>query len=103
MKTLAVIADGRNVDLFYSTAEPDEEFVGRLKRDAQAAGVNLHVLVSSRDGRLDVKRICNTVPEWAETDIWFCGPARFGQALREGFVARSFPADNFHQELFDMR
>ncbi|MDT3670928.1 MAG: ferric reductase-like transmembrane domain-containing protein [Aromatoleum sp.] len=103
MKALAAKADGRNVDLFYSTAEPDEEFIGRLTRDAEAAGVNLHVLVSSRDGRLDVKRICNTVPQWSEADIWFCGPARFGQALREGFTARSFSPDNFHQELFDMR
>ena len=62
-----------------------------------------HVLVSARDGRLDVARICDTVPGWAEADVWFCGPGGFGQALREGFVARGLPAADFHQELFDMR
>jgi len=103
MKALAVAPDGREVDLFYSTAEPDQGFIARLQRDAQAAGVRLHVLVSARDGRLDVARICDTVPGWAEADVWFCGPGRFGRALREGFVARGLPAADFHQELFDMR
>ena len=103
MKALAVESDGRAVDLFYSTAEPDEEFIARLRRDAQAAGVKLHVLVSARDGRLDTARICDAVPGWAEADVWFCGPGGFGQALREGFVARGLPAADFHQELFDMR
>lgn len=103
MKALAVTPDGRNVDLFYSTAEPDESFIERLQRDAHAAGVNLHVLVTARDGRLDVERICSAVPAWAEADIWFCGPGGFGQALRAGFVAKGLTAEDFHQELFDMR
>ncbi len=103
MKALAVAADGRAVDLFYSTAEPDERFIERLRHDAEASGVNLHVLVSSRDGRLDVARVCREVPAWAEADVWFCGPAGFGQALREGFAAKGLATDDFHQELFDMR
>lgn len=103
MKALAVESDGREVDLFYNTAEPDERFIERLRRDAQAAGVKLHVLISARDGRLDVARICDTVPGWSEADVWFCGPAGFGQALREGFVAKGLATGDFHQELFDMR
>jgi predicted ferric reductase len=103
MKALAVEPDGRAVDLFYSTAAPDEGFIGRLQRDAEAAGVRLHVLVTARDGRLDVARICTAVPEWASADIWFCGPGGFGQALREGFTAKGLSPGDFHQELFDMR
>ena len=103
MQTLAVEPDGRKVDLFYSTAEPDTAFIQRLEHYAQAAGVKLHVLVSARDGRLDVERICTAVPDWAQADIWFCGPAGFGQALREGFQARGLAEKDFHQELFDMR
>ncbi|BBF92817.1 ferredoxin reductase family protein [Blastochloris tepida] len=103
MKALAVESDGRKIDLFYSTAEPDEEFIERLRRDAQAANVNLHVLVTAQGSRLDVERICNAVPAWAEADIWFCGPAGFGQALRKDFVAKGLSADDFHQELFAMR
>ncbi len=103
MKALAVAPDGREVDLFYSTAEPDDVFIDRLRRDAQAAGIRLHVLVTARDGRLDVARICDMVPDWAEADVWFCGPGSFGQALRAGFVAGGLPASAFHQELFEMR
>lgn len=103
MKSLAMEPDGRAVDLFYSTAAPDEGFVGRLRRDAEAAGVRLHVLVTARDGRLDVPRICTAVPDWSSADIWFCGPAGFGQALREGFIAKGLAAADFHQELFAMR
>ncbi|CAI07582.1 hypothetical protein ebA2594 [Aromatoleum aromaticum EbN1] len=58
---------------------------------------------AAREGRLDVARICTTVPEWASADIWFCGPGGFGQALREGFTAKGLSPGDFHQELFAMR
>ena len=103
LKALAAAPDGRTVDLFYSTAAPDEAFIARLRRDAQAAGVHLHVLASATDGRLDVPRICAAVPAWRDADLWFCGPAGFGQALREGFTALGLPPGDFHQELFEMR
>jgi ferredoxin-NADP reductase len=74
-----------------------------LQRDAEAAGIRLHVLVTARDGRLDVPRICNEEPDWSSAEIWFCGPAGFGQALREGFTAKGLAKADFHQELFDMR
>ncbi len=103
MRSLAVEPNGRIVDLFYSTAAPDEGFISRLQRDAKAAGVNLHVFFTKRDGRLDVSRICTAVPEWSDADIWFCGPANFGQTLCEGFTAKGLAQADFHQELFDMR
>jgi len=34
---------------------------------------------------------------------WFCGPAGFGQSLREDFLAHGLPPDRFHQELSQMR
>lgn len=43
------------------------------------------------------------VPEWQTASVWFCGPPRFGQALRDDFVAHGLPPDRFHQELFEMR
>lgn len=103
MRALAAEPDGRAVDLFYSTAAPDADFIARLQRDAEAAGVRLHVVASARDGRLDVARICAAVPEWAAADVWFCGPAAFGQALREGFTDKGLRPADFHQELFEMR
>ncbi|MNZ95735.1 Flavohemoprotein [compost metagenome] len=61
------------------------------------------MLVSGRDGRLNAERLCQQVPDWRDASVWFCGPAGFGQALRQDLVARGLPVADFHQELFDMR
>jgi len=103
MQALALAPDGRQVDLFYSTSAPDAVFINKVRQRAEDAGVALHVLVSQRDGRLDARRIAAAVPDWKTADFWFCGPAAFGGALREAFIAQGLPAADFHQELFDMR
>ena len=103
MKTLARTPDGKTVDLFHPTAVYDENAIGKLQRDAQAANVNFHVLWDARDGRLTAQRLCEAVPDWRNADIWFCGPAAFGQALRRDLVTMGLNADDFHQELFEMR
>ncbi|MGE5548425.1 MAG: ferric reductase-like transmembrane domain-containing protein [Solirubrobacterales bacterium] len=91
------------IDLFHTTADYDGDAIARLRADADAAGIRLHVLVDARDGRLDGTRIRALVPEWREASLWFCGPAPFGQALREDFTAHGLPGRRFHQELFAMR
>lgn len=103
MKTLAASPDGRTVDLFHTTAVHDPVALALLEQDAHAAGVKLHVLWDERDGRLDAQGIAKAVPEWKTADIWFCGPARFGQALRSKLMAMGLDGRSFHQELFDMR
>jgi ferredoxin-NADP reductase len=77
--------------------------IEKLTRDADAAQVRLHVLWDARDGRLDLARLQKAVPDWREADVWFCGPARFGRMLQDGLVGLGFPAERFHQELFEMR
>ena len=42
-------------------------------------------------------------PEWQSANVWFCGPAGFGQTLHQDLIARGLPSEDFHQELFDMR
>lgn len=97
-------AAGQTVDLFHSTADVDDTALAKLAADAQAAGVRLHLLVDSRDGRLTGDRIRTQVPQWREASYWFCGPARFGQALRADFAAHGVDVRrHFHQELFAMR
>ena len=103
LQALAHQDGDKPIDLFYSTAAPDEGFIARLHALAAQARVKLHVLVTQRDGRLDAERICRTVPAWTRAGVWFCGPAGFGQALREAFGARGLEAGRFHQELFEMR
>jgi ferredoxin-NADP reductase len=65
--------------------------------------VALHVLVDARDGLLTAERLAQAVPGWREADVWFCGPAAFGRALRQDLEAVGLPASRFHQELFELR
>ncbi len=95
--------EARSIDLFYSTSAPDQGFIDKLQQLAKRANVQLHVLVSGKDGRLTADRLCQMVPEWQSASVWFCGPAGFGQSLRQDLLARGLAAADFHQELFDMR
>ncbi|CAH1674069.1 Ferric reductase [Hyphomicrobiales bacterium] len=103
MKLLANRPGVQKIDLFHPTADFSADAINKLTDDAQAAEVRLHVLVSPRDGQLSAERIRAAVPDWSSASIWFCGPPRFGQALRDDFVAHGLPAANFRQELFQMR
>ncbi len=103
LQQLALHPDGKAVDLFYTTATVRDGVTARLVVAAQAAGVRLHVMVDAVDGRLDAERLCAAVPEWRAADMWFCGPAGFGQALRHDLLARGLPRQDFHQELFNLR
>ncbi len=103
LKQRAATPDAKTIDLFHPTAEFDQAAIDRLTADAAAAGGRLHLLVDGKDGRLNGERIRAAVPEWQSASIWFCGPLRFGQALREDFLAHGLPPECFHQELFQMR
>jgi predicted ferric reductase len=103
MKALAHMPDERTVDLFHTTAAYDPHAIGLMTQDAQDAGVRLHVLWDRRDGRLDATHIVDRVPDWKNADVWFCGPAKFGQSLRQTLVAMGLDSKSFHQELFEMR
>jgi len=103
MKQLALSGATRPIDLFHPTSEFSQAAMDKLSAAARAAGVQLHVLISPRDGRLDGERIRAAVPEWRSASIWFCGPPGFGEALRQDFVAHGLKPRDFHQELFLMR
>lgn len=106
MKYLADQSPGSTeiIDLFHASADADETAFGKLRADAAAAGVHLHLLLDARDGLLTGERIRNAVPSWRESTIWFCGPAGLGDTLRSDFAGAGFPVEQrFHQELFAMR
>ncbi|WP_340109679.1 ferric reductase-like transmembrane domain-containing protein [Pikeienuella sp. HZG-20] len=107
MKEMATEApDGvrPEIDLFHTTREVDEAALERLAGDARAAKIRLHLLIDARDGRLTGQRIRDEVAGWREASLWFCGPSKFGAALRADFAAQGFPVDErFHHELFELR
>lgn len=103
LKQLAETKDDKTIDLFHTTADFEQAAIDKLKVDAEAAGVCLHLLVDDKDGRLDGEVIRKAVPEWSSASLWFCGPPGFGKALRNDFMRHGLPADRFHQELFQMR
>jgi len=103
MKHLAQTPGQQEIDLFYTTADFNQEFIDKLTADAKAASVRLHVLIDSKDGLLNADRIRAAVPEWQSSSLWFSGPVAFKDALRDGFVKMGLSSSDFHQELFEMR
>lgn len=103
MKHLARSPSSQKIALFHPTADFEQAAIDKLTADAEAAGVRLHVLVDAKDGLLDADRIRAAVPDWRSASIWFCGPPKFGEALRSDFVAHGLETSKFHQELFEMR
>lgn len=103
MRERAKTADATIVDLFHATTDVSEIALARMRADAEAARVNLHITISGRDGKLDAGKIRAAIADWQGASVWFCGPAGFGASLKRDFkVAGLHPAD-FHQELFAMR
>lgn len=102
LRALAAQPDGRQVTLFYCTNMPDQGFINRLQQQATEAGVQLQVLDTRLQTKLDLPTIRQQVPGSQAASLWFCGPSGFGQLLRrqlrdEGSRGR------FHAELYEMR
>ncbi len=103
LETLGKEGGQADVDLIYSTRSHNEVLVRRLQMLAERAGARLHLLVTPPDEPLTIERLGTIVPEWQSADVWFCGPAGFGNVMRDAMLANGLPARRFHQELFAMR
>lgn len=104
LKQLALSPDRQhNIDLFHPSGEYSAEAMAKLRADAAAANVRLHLLVGNQNGRLSGERLRHEVADWQAASVWFCGPAGFGRALRDDLLAHGLKPQDFHQELFQMR
>jgi len=103
LQQLRAQPDGKAIDLFHPTSAGAQATLDQIEADACAVGVAAHTLISPRDGFLTGEKIRAAVPHWKNASIWFCGPAGFGKALRDDFIAQGFSPAAFHQELFEMR
>ncbi|SMF18109.1 Predicted ferric reductase [Alteromonadaceae bacterium Bs31] len=103
MKYLAKYPAEQKIDLFHATRDYDQAAIDKLNADAEAAGVNLHLIVTPRDGRLTPEQVRSTVADWQSASVWYCGPVALGKILRKDCLANGIAPKDFHQELFDMR
>ncbi|MEL0169859.1 MAG: ferric reductase-like transmembrane domain-containing protein [Pseudomonadaceae bacterium] len=103
MKHLAQQGGEHDVDFFHVTRDYDQAAIDQLTADAAAAGIRLHLQVSPRDGRLTPEQIRHAAPHWRQASLWYCGPADFGQRLRDDFAQHGVAPKHMHQELFEMR
>jgi predicted ferric reductase len=95
--------DGKTVDFFHATVVGEVEEIQRLRDLAERAHVTLHLWDPRANGRLTGPVLREALPEWRESDVWFCGPVEFGNDIRRDLVRAGLPASAFHQELFHLR
>lgn len=92
-----------DVTLFYTTNMPDDAFIQQLNSRCEQAGVTLHVINTQQRSVLTANEISTAINNISTTDVWFCGPAKFGHILKSHFIKAGLSQHDFHQELFDMR
>ena len=100
MQALAAQPEPMCVDFFHCGAKMDPAALAHLERDAATAQVNLHLFLGQR---LQTEELMTRVPDWKNADVWFCGPAAFGQNLYDRLRQLGLPPEQFHRELFEMR
>ncbi|PKH09314.1 ferric reductase-like transmembrane domain-containing protein [Moritella sp. Urea-trap-13] len=91
-----------DITLYYTTNMPDDSFIQQLNERCQQAGVTVHI-INTQQRRLTATEISAAINNINSTDVWFCGPAKFGNILKSHFVKQGLPQADFHQEIFDMR
>ena len=93
------------VDLYYSTrCRDDDPFVSRLESlCAGLASIRLHIVSTDRDPALNAEWLQQHHGSARHTELWFCGPRAFGEALRTGLTRLGMRGVRFHQEAFEMR
>jgi predicted ferric reductase len=95
--------DGR-IDLYYCiSSEEGAIFLSDLKEAAAAVSqVKIHVIVSSRDGRLTAERIVeNGIAD--DSHVFICGPRSMINDIGRGLRQHGVSGDHLHSEHFDFR
>ncbi|MDX2319271.1 MAG: ferric reductase-like transmembrane domain-containing protein [Moritella sp.] len=92
-----------DITLFYTTNMPDEAFIQQLNDRCEQAGVTLHIINTKQRSVLTAEEISAVINNIHSTDVWFCGPAKFGNILKSHFIKQGLSKHDFHQEAFDMR
>lgn len=100
--------EGRTADppvhLFYLVnGDADAYYREELERLAPAiAGLALTVHRRDKDGALDAPYLDGHCPDFAEREVWICGPPALTRHLRTILRARGVPRARIHSEAFNL-
>ncbi|MGE2836473.1 ferredoxin reductase [Mycobacterium sp. SMC-4] len=91
---------GHIVHLHSAPTEADVLFAAELA-DLQEkyAGYRLSIRATRSEGRLDLSRLGEVVPDWRQRQTWACGPAPMLEAAERTWAAAGL-ADQLHLERF---
>ena len=95
---------GVQMDLIYR-ASREEDLVLRDELDYlavnSAGSIRVHYLVGSRKNHpLDARALRQLVPQFADSDIYVCGPEPLVTAVRKAAAECGVPKNHFHDESF---
>ena len=103
MKQLARARSDKMIDLYHVTAAITPDFEEELKADAREANIRLHVIIDTDGTGFSAEKLQQEIPGWKEASLWFCGPAKMGETLKDKLRATGLSSNAYHQELFEMR
>ncbi len=78
MEDLADSSQHNQIDLFYSADMPDDHFLETVKKRAELANINLHLISPKTDGFVDTSLITRLVPEWKKRMSGFVAHPNLG-------------------------
>lgn len=103
LEELARNPNGQQIDFYQVAPAENPDLMKRIEQLAQKAGVRLHVWRDRKDGLLQGSQLRGNIADWQKASVWFCGPSRFGDALRRDLVRHGLSSDAFHSEMFEFR
>lgn len=98
LEQLAQSPSSQKITLFYSYPNAGNRLLDELKTNSAKANIRLILWHSQEKGRLTADIIKAESGLNAQSSVWFCGNANFGEQLRKSLTCKAF-----HQELFEMR
>ncbi|QBY04545.1 ferric reductase [Thalassotalea sp. HSM 43] len=92
--------DTKPIDLFVCASDENARIQRKLELLAKKANVSIHWYIQEK---LSAEKIRQLVPEWHHASVWFCGPAPFGESVKNDMRKAGMKRADFHQELFQFR
>lgn len=94
----------QKIDMYYCVANAvNDSLVSQIKKLCKnLPNVNLYIQDASSGQRLNAKTILDK-QQAKNMDIWFCGPNKFANNLKNSFKNFKLNNINFHQEIFEFR